>query len=266
MTMLQRDIAAALKNKSPNAKKNWMKTLRHLIVFAIAEGECKTDPTIGMKTTRPDKSTGHMTWDGPQIEQYRERHALGTMARFALELMLNIAARRHDAHLIGRQHLRFDTDDQQWKLSWRPNKTKRTTGKVLTIRVLSELQAALDAMPKSDAMTFLLTEYGRPFKSAAAFGNRFADWCRAAGLEPVVCDDGKTRNYRAHGLRKAACKQLAHAGCTGPEIMAVSGHATLSQVQIYIDAVEQERMAGAAMDKRAGSNRAQAVTNIGTKE
>ena len=73
----------------------------------------------------------------------------------------------------------------------------------------------------------------------------------AAGLEPVVCDDGKMRNYRAHGLRKAACMQLAHAGCTAPEIMAVSGHATLSEVQKYITAVEQDRMAEAAMVKRA---------------
>jgi integrase len=121
---------------------------------------------------------------------------------------------------------------------------------VLTIRVLPELQAALDAIPKGDALTFLTTDYGRPFKSAAAFGNKFSDWCVAAGLLPVECDDGRVRNYRAHGLRKAACKQLAHDGCTGPEIMAVSGHSTLAQVQVYIDEGEQERMASSAMDKR----------------
>ncbi|MGA9455247.1 MAG: tyrosine-type recombinase/integrase [Pseudolabrys sp.] len=155
--------------------------------------------------------------------------------------------------LIGRQHLRNGC------LSWRPSKTSQTTGKLLTIRILPELRAALDAMPQNDALTFLLTEYGRPFKSAAAFGNKFADWCNAAGLEPVLCDDGKTRNYRAHGLRKAACKQLAHAGCTAPEIMAISGHVTLSEVQVYLNEVEQDRLAEAAMAKRAaGSNRAQA--------
>ena len=256
-TMHRKNITDALAGKTPIMQKVWMKALRHLIAFAIEQGECKTDPTIGIKTTRPPKTSGHLTWGDVQIEQYRERHANGTMARLALELMLNIAARRHDAHLIGRQHLRNGC------LSWRPSKTSQTTGKVLTIRVLPELQAALDAMPHSDALTFLLTEYGRPFTSAAAFGNKFADWCNAAGLEPVVCDDGKTRNYRAHGLRKAACKQLAHAGCTAPEIMAVSGHATLSEVQKYINAVEQERLAEAAMVKRAaGSNRAQAVTNV----
>ena len=124
--------------------------------------------------------------------------------------------------------------------------------------MLPELQAALDAMPHSDALAFLLTDYGRPFASSAAFGNKFADWCNLAELEPVVCEDGKTRNYRAHGLRKAALKQLVHAGCTAPEIMAVSGHASLAEVQKYISAVEQDRLAEAAMVKRAaGSKRAQ---------
>ena len=93
-------------------QKVWMKALRHLIAFAIEQGDCKTDPTIGIKTTRPPKSSGHPTWGDQQITRYRERHANGTMARLALELMLNIAARRHDAHLIGRQH--------QW-LTPRPN-------------------------------------------------------------------------------------------------------------------------------------------------
>jgi integrase/recombinase XerD len=256
-TMRRKNISDVLEGKTPNAQKNWLKTIRHLIVFAMAQGECAIDPTLDIKTARPAKSAGHMTWGDEQIAQYRERHAVGSMARLALELMLNIAARRHDAHLIGRQHLRHGC------LSWRPSKTSRTTGKVLTIPVLPDLQAAFDAMPQSDSLTFLLTDYGRPFASACAFGNRFADWCKAAGLKPVVCDDGRTRNYRAHGLRKAACKQLAHAGCTGPEIMAVSGHATLTQVQVYLDGVEQDRLAETAMLKRAaGSNPAQAAANI----
>jgi integrase/recombinase XerD len=248
-TMHRKNITDALAGKTPTMQKVWLKALRHLIAFAIEQGDCKTDPTIGIKTARPPKTSGFVTWGDEQIEQYRERHGNGTMARLAMELMLNIAARRHDAHLIGRQHLRNGC------LSWQPSKTSQTTGKVLTIRVLPELQAAIDAMPNSDALTFLLTELGRPFASAAAFGNKFADWCDAAGLQPVICDDGKMRNYRAHGLRKAACKQLAHAGCTAPEIMAVSGHASLTEVQKYIVAVEQERMAEAAMVKRAAKTK-----------
>jgi integrase len=256
-TMIRQDVVAVLAGRPPTSQKGWLKTLRHWIAFAIDQGDCKNDPTVGIKTTKPVKSSGYLTWGDAEIEQYRERHKIGTMARLALELMLNIAARRHDAHLIGRQHLRDGC------LSWRPSKTSQSTGKLLTIPVMPELQAALDAMPSTDALTFLLTEYGRPFKSAAAFGGKFADWCKAAGLKPVLCDDGKVRSYRAHGLRKAACMQLAHAGCTAPEIMAISGHATLSEAQKYIVAVEQARMAETAMAKRAaGTRQAQAVPNI----
>jgi hypothetical protein len=125
-TMQRKNITDALAGKTPIMQKIWMKALRHLIAFAIEQGDCKTDPTIGIKTTRPPKTSGHETWGEVQIEQYRERHANGTMARLALELMLNIAARRHDAHQIGRQHLRNGC------LSWRPSKTSQSTGKVLT--------------------------------------------------------------------------------------------------------------------------------------
>jgi integrase/recombinase XerD len=118
--------------------------------------------------------------------------------------------------------------------------------------ILPELQRALDTIPDTyRSLAFLLNDYGKPFASAAAFGNKFADWCNAAGLKTVLCDDGRTRRFRAHGFRKAACKALAHAGCTGPEIMAVSGYSTLNQVQIYIDEVDQERMAASAMVKLA---------------
>jgi integrase/recombinase XerD len=86
---------------------------------------------------------------------------------------------------------------------------------------------------------------------------------KAAGLKPVVCHDGKLRSYRFHGLRKGACMRLAHAGCTAPEIMAVSGHTTLAEAQKYITAVEQDRMAEAAIAKlTAGPKQAQAVANI----
>ena len=62
---------------------------------------------------------------------------------------------------------------------------------------------------------------------------------------------GRTRNYRAHGLRKAALRALAHAGATGVELMAVSGHSSLDQVQVYIEEVERERAADNAMTNLA---------------
>lgn len=233
-----------LSSKTPHAQKNWLKAMRPLMAFAVAKGLCAVNPTDGVKPSKARKSGGHMPWQDEQIAAYRAQHALGSMARLALELLLNIAARRGDAHVLGRQHIR------DGRLCWRPSKTKRTTGKSLEIRIIPELQAALDAMPTSGELPFLLQDYSKPFASSASFGNKFADWCVAAGLQPVVCDDGKIRNYRAHGLRKAALTELAYKGCTGPELMGVSGHSSLAQVQVYIDMASQRRLADAAMDKR----------------
>jgi integrase len=87
----------------------------------------------------------------------------------------------------------------------------------------------------------------------AAFGNKFADWCKQAGLKPVMCDDGVVRSFRAHGLRKASLCALAHAGCTESEMMKVSGHSDARQLREYLDEVEQERQADAAMAKLMAS-------------
>ena len=225
------------------------------MAFAVAKQMRTDDPTDGIKLAKVAKSMGHMTWLEPQVAQYRERHELGTVARLALELLLNIAARRHDAHELGRQHIR------DGRLCWRPHKTLRSTGKMLKVRITPQFQAALDAMPaSSDRLTFLVNDYGHKFASAAAFGNKFADWCRGAGLKPVLCDDGRTRNFRAHGLRKASLRALAHAGCTGSEMMAVSGHSSLAQLQVYLEEVEQERQADAAMDKLLAAAEAKTAT------
>ena len=197
------------------------------------------------------KSLGHLTWGEEQIAQYRAAHPPGTAARLTIELMLNIAARRGDVYQLGPQHVQVI--DGVKKLVWRPSKTKRSTGRLLKVRILPNLQAAIDAMPRSqDLRAFLVSKYGRPFKSEAVFGNQFADWCHEAGLKKVECDDGKVRSYRAHGLRKASCVAMLHAGCNSVEIMAVSGHSSLAQLQVYIADYDRERMADSAMAKLAG--------------
>jgi integrase/recombinase XerD len=125
------------------------------------------DPSAGVKAVKVGKSVGHMTWLEPQIAMYRERHKVGTAARLAIELLLNIAARRLDAHMIGHQHIR------DGKLCWRPHKTLRTTNKMLKVPILPEFQEALDAISSNDSLAFLVNDYGRPFASAAARCFRF---------------------------------------------------------------------------------------------
>jgi len=52
-----------------------------------------------------------------------------------------------------------------------------------------------------------------------------------------------------HGLRKAAARRLAEAGCSANEIASITGHATLEEVARYTKAAEQKKLAQAAMNR-----------------
>ena len=220
-------IVRTLGKRSPFAARNWLKTLRGLLQFAVSEGFRPDDPSQAVKLPRA-KSDGIHTWTEAEIAQYETRHALGTKARLALALLLYTAQRRGDVVGMGRQHLRNGA------ITVRQQKT----GAALEIPIHVELYKALEASP-SEHLTFLVTELGKPF-TPAGFGNWFRDRCIEAGL-PKRCS--------AHGLRKAACRRLAEAGCTAHQIAAISGHATLREVERYTKAVDQARLARQAFER-----------------
>jgi integrase len=140
----------------------------------------------------------------------------------------------------GRQHLSICFDEQlraqgvRNMLSIRQQKT----GKPLVVPVHPHLQAVIDATP-SEHLTFLVTATGKPY-GGNAFSEQFRNWCDAAGL-PKRC--------KPHGLRKAACRRLAEAGCSANEIMSISGHATMKEVVRYTAAADQARLARNAMTR-----------------
>jgi integrase len=113
-----------------------------------------------------------------------------------------------------------------------------------------DLAAVLAELP--DDRPFLATDYGRP-RTAAGLGKRMREWCDKAGL--TVCS--------SHGLRKACARRLAEAGASAHEIMAVTGHKTLSEVQRYTESAMREGMADTAMSKLiARPNHEQTVVNL----
>jgi integrase len=105
------------------------------------------------------------------------------------------------------------------------------------IPVVPDLRTIIDATP-SGHLTFLTTAFGKPF-TAAGFGNWFRDQCDAAGLPHCAF----------HGLRKAAARRLAEYGCTPHEIAAITGHATLKEIERYTKAASRKQLARAATDK-----------------
>jgi integrase len=224
-SMPQKFVTAILAKKKPHAARNWLNALRALCRFAVEQGLMTQDPTQGIKMPRP-KTDGIHTWSEAEIERFEAHHAIGGKARLAFALLLYTAQRRSDVIRMGRQHIRDGV------LTVRQQKT----GAELAIPVHTDLRAVLDATP-GDHLTFLTTRSGRPF-IPTGFSQEFRVWCDAAGL-PSHCS--------AHGLRKAACRRLAEAGCSANEIAAISGHATLREVERYTKAADQRRMARNAM-------------------
>jgi integrase len=222
----------ALADLGPHAGRNWLKAMRPLMRFAVAQGFIETDPTDGIKIKVP-KSDGHATWGEDEIAQFRAHWPLGSMERLAMELALNTGQRVSDLVRLGRQHARGGAVRIK----------QQKTGTEVDVPVLPELAAVLDATPV-DNLTFLINGWGKPFTSTG-FSEWFGKAARAAGLPT---------GYTAHGLRKGCAKRLADMGCTVTEIAAITGHKTLKEIERYTAAYDRRKAARAGMAKLIGNS------------
>jgi integrase/recombinase XerD len=218
------------KIKTPAAANQRLKALRAMFSWANEAEETTVNPTIGVKKLKY-VSAGHHTWTAEEIEQFNERHPIGTQARLAFDVLRYTTGRREDAPRLGRQHIR------DGRIRFRQAKNEHRNPIDIDIPLHPDLAASI-AATKGGNMTFLITEFGKPF-TANGFGNKFKDWCRQANLP----------HCSAHGVRKATSTALAEAGATPHEIMAITGHQTLEEVERYTKAASRKKTADAAMAK-----------------
>ena len=232
--LLQRDhivrfmAARAAKPESANALR---KALRAMMQHAVAIKMRSDDPTQGVKQIAPRSKRGFHSWDESEIAQFEATHPVGSKARLAFALGLYTGQARQDVTAMGPQHIRDEI------LYWTRKKTAHSTAIELFIPVLGELRTIINASA-SGHLTFLTTVFGRPFTSPG-FGNWFRKQCDKAGLTHCAF----------HGLRKAAARRLAEHGCTPHEIAAITGHATLKEIERYTKAASRKRLAQSAMEK-----------------
>lgn len=209
----------------PEAGKRLLKLLRSVYRFAIARGLARHDPTQGVKV-EARKSAGFRPWTDADIEAFKQYWPEGSRERLALYLLLYTGQRRSDVVRMGRQHIRDGV----------LTVTQQKTGAVLDIPVHPILKGELDRLLRTN-LTFLMTAQGKPF-SGPGFSNWFADSAKAAGLPA---------HSSPHGLRKAASRWLAEAGASAFEIAAITGHASLKEVERYTKSASQKRLAETAM-------------------
>lgn len=225
----QEDVFAMIdaKAKTPAAANNLLRMLRMLCRFAIKRRLLQDDPTRGVSPVKY-KTEGFRTWTEEDIAKFEARHPIGTRARLALALLLYTGVRRSDVVKLGPQNMRGGA------IHLKVTKT----GVYLSIPVHPKLRAVLDATPTSH-LTFLVAHGTKSF-TPAGFTNWFHDRCVEAGLEPGLAP---------HGLRKAMCTRLAEAGATTLQIMSITGHKNVDEIETYVRAANQKRLAQDAMAK-----------------
>jgi integrase len=211
-----------------SAKRHWLKSIRGLLQCGVPS-MIRDNPADGIKRIKLPKSGGHHTWTDDEIAQYRAHWPLGTQQRLVMEFALETTSRRGEVVRLGPQHVRNGRI-----------RIERTHGsKDVDIPMSEELQAACAAMPKVH-LTYIVTAYGKP-RSKFGLGNDFAEWATDAGL-PARC--------RLHGLKKGGMRRLAEAGGTAHELMAISGHKTLTEVQRYTVDANMKLLVDSVMAKR----------------
>jgi integrase len=218
------------KAATPFAQRNFLNTLRALFAWALGEGKVPDDPTLGVKRVKA-KTSGYKTWSEADIERFESTYPIGTKARLAFALLLYTGQRRGDVVRMGPQHV------HRGVLTVDQGKTDGGEEAHLEIPMHPRLREAIDAAP-SGHLNFLVTAFGKPYTS-----NGFGKWFRE------LCDEAGCLNLSAHGLRKAAARRLAEIGCSAHEIAAITGHATLAEVQRYTKAADRKRLAQSAMKK-----------------
>ncbi|MDQ1232126.1 tyrosine-type recombinase/integrase [Sphingomonas sp. SORGH_AS_0879] len=213
------------------------KRLSALMKFAVRIDMASTNPVAA---TRPFKveGKGFYTWSEEDIAAYEARHPLGTTARLAFDLMLWTGQRGGDARVMGPGHIR----------ERRLVVTQEKTGVVVSLPILAPLAESILATPLR-GLVFVMSEHSRPY-TPKGFGNKVRQWCDEAGLP----------RCSAHGLRKAAARRFAEAGCSNQQIKAWTGHTTDSEVARYTAAANQQVLSDAAGEQLLANLRERLAT------
>jgi integrase len=206
------------------------KVLKILVKHAIALDWLTHDPTLGIKAP---KTREIRSWSDAEIAQFEMHWPVGTKERLAFALHLYTGQRRSDVHRMTWSDVHGSTIGV----------VQLKTGAVLSIPLHANLRVILAATPRKH-VTLVATARGRAFSI-----NAYSKWLRSA-IEAA----GLPRDCRVHGLRKAAGRRLAEAGCTAHEIMSILGHRSLSEAERYTRGANQQSLATAAIFKLEARN------------
>jgi hypothetical protein len=153
--MHRKAIQTILNSKTPAASRNWKKALRGFLNHCLSLALITVDPLAGVTMVRM-KTTGHHPWQAEECAQFEAHHDFGSRARLAYELLLQAGQSRCDVVRMGRQHVR----------NGMMSMGRQKTGVSFNVGIMPSLQRAIDAVPATNHLSFLVTP-----ASATGFAN-----------------------------------------------------------------------------------------------
>lgn len=179
-----------------------LKWLRYLLFEAIDAGLIRTNPAAKMRTTgTPPRS---VIWTDKEIAAVEGAAASQGRASVALAVRLACDLGQRQGDLL---RLPWSAYDGQ-RITLKQSKT----GAAVSVAVLPELKARLDAMPRKSPLMVVSEKTGRPYKKLQ-FNRLFRAACGKIGIAEKQFRD----------LRRSAVVRLTEAGCTPQEVAAITG-------------------------------------------
>jgi integrase len=213
----ERELEVLIGTEAGNAR---VKYLRSVFEYAKCQDAAEINYAAEVGYLKPANPHGHATWTEVDIAAYEATYPIGTKERLALALLLYGGPRRGDVVRLGPGMLKV-LDGREF-LAYVQEKNRDSNPVRAYIPLVPALRAVLDATP-TQGLYFLSWGNGRPY-SKEAFGNLFRDWCRAAKVP-----EGRSM----HGMRKACVVRMVRDDCSPFEIMSVTGHRTMKEIERY---------------------------------
>ncbi len=204
-------------------------TLNNIMRYCFDRGLVHANPATSISGLPPSKPI--LRWEEAEVDLFL--NTAPEYLRSAMLLALYTGQRLSD--LI---KMRWDDYDGKTIMV-----RQKKTGKELLLPVHPKLRADLDAREATAHnaakwMPFLIyNRFGNPY-TAGALGEAILRHARKIGLRRSI-----------HGIRKTTASILAELGCSPHELMAITRHVSLKEVQRYTLEANQTKMAQAAIKK-----------------
>ncbi|MBX7132908.1 MAG: hypothetical protein K1X67_09555 [Fimbriimonadaceae bacterium] len=220
-------------------KNNMIKWLRGFGKFAVKQGFWPYNFAKDVEREAV-KGGGYAMWTDEIWEMMCRRWPLGTKPRLVFDLASYSGQRRSDVRLIGPRHRNAPEPGLPYGslvVGQAKGDDGRGSFQTAYIPVVDELHDSIEAARAAGilgTLTYIRQDHRDiPYGSAQSFGNMTREWLDEAGIP---------KGYSLHGLRKLCVCRLIERGCTPHQVMAVTGHQTLKEIDRYAQHYFRDRM------------------------